>query len=119
MPVTTELPIRGMDCAECARHVQKALAALPGVEEAEVRLSAAAAVVRYDPARVGPADFRRAVSGAGYAVADEPPGPRQAAADSSPGPAASPRAVMALFGLVAGACWPWRWRASGSGSSTG
>ena len=98
MPVTTELPIRGMDCADCARHVQKALAALPGVEAAEVRLSAAAAVVRYDPARVGPADFRRAVSGAGYSVAEGTAGvgPPEA------GTAASPRAVLILFGLVAG-----------------
>ena len=28
---TIELPIRGMDCDECTRHVQQALTAVPGV----------------------------------------------------------------------------------------
>ena len=27
-----EVPVHGMDCAECTMHVQRALAALPGVD---------------------------------------------------------------------------------------
>jgi len=49
---TVEVPIQGMDCAECARHVREALVALPGVGSAEVLLGAEKAVVRIDPARV-------------------------------------------------------------------
>ncbi len=36
---TLEVPVQGMDCAECTMHVQKAIAALPGVETVEVYLS--------------------------------------------------------------------------------
>ncbi|MES0340673.1 MAG: cation transporter, partial [Anaerolineales bacterium] len=35
---TTEVPIQGMDCAECTRHVQHAISELPGVESVEVYL---------------------------------------------------------------------------------
>ena len=35
-PQTIEVPVRGMDCAECTQHVQHAIAALPGVQNVEV-----------------------------------------------------------------------------------
>ncbi|MDR7387386.1 MAG: heavy metal-associated domain-containing protein, partial [Armatimonadota bacterium] len=35
-PSTAELSVRGMDCADCARHVQRALSGVPGVKEVEV-----------------------------------------------------------------------------------
>jgi Cd2+/Zn2+-exporting ATPase/Cu+-exporting ATPase len=60
-PRTVEVPVRGMDCAECARRVREAVAALPGVEAVEVLLAAEKAVVRLDPARGDPAARRRAV----------------------------------------------------------
>ena len=31
---TIEVPVTGMDCAECTQHVQQAVAALPGVKSA-------------------------------------------------------------------------------------
>lgn len=65
---TVELPIVGMDCAECTQHVQHALCSLPGVEEATVYLASEKAVVRFDPARVSLPAFCRAVEAAGYAV---------------------------------------------------
>lgn len=37
---TIELPIEGMDCADCARHVSRALEAVPGVCRVEVLLAA-------------------------------------------------------------------------------
>ena len=49
---TLEIPVRGMDCTECTQHVQHALCALPGVQDAEVFLSSEKAVVHYDPAQV-------------------------------------------------------------------
>src|SRR5687767_13932816 len=39
-PHTIEVPIRGMDCMDCAQQVQRAIAALPGVQSANVLLSA-------------------------------------------------------------------------------
>jgi Cd2+/Zn2+-exporting ATPase/Cu+-exporting ATPase len=63
-----EVPVRGMDCAECTRHVRQALLEVPGVEGADVLLAAEKAVVRLDPSRVGLAELRRAVTAAGYAI---------------------------------------------------
>ena len=68
---TIELPITGMDCAECTQHVRQALCKLPGVDDAQVYLAAEKAVVRYDPAQVDMQAFRQAVAGAGYAVASD------------------------------------------------
>lgn len=65
---TVEVPIAGMDCAECTVHVQRAIAALAGVKSAEVLLASEKAVVRLDPARVGLPEIRKAVEGAGYSV---------------------------------------------------
>jgi Cd2+/Zn2+-exporting ATPase/Cu+-exporting ATPase len=94
---TLEIPIRGMDCAECTQHVQHAIAALPGVESAEVLLSAEKAIVRLDPARADLPLIRKAVAEAGYTVpvapASAPPLP--------PGDFAG--RIFALFGLVFGA----------------
>lgn len=70
MPETTtvELPIQGMDCAECAYSVQRALSKVAGVESAEVLLSAEKARVRLDPAQADATALRRAVEQAGYRV---------------------------------------------------
>ena len=65
---TIELPVRGMDCAGCAKTVAGAIAALPGVESVDVRLTSEKAVVRCDPRRVDAAALRKAVEGAGYTV---------------------------------------------------
>jgi P-type Cu+ transporter len=60
---TVEVPIRGMDCAECAQHVQAALCALPGVRSAQVLLSAEKAILQLDPHQVDDAAIRQAVVG--------------------------------------------------------
>jgi Cd2+/Zn2+-exporting ATPase/Cu+-exporting ATPase len=65
-----EVPVKGMDCAECALHVQHAIATLPGVESVNVLLAAEKAVIRLDPARVDLPAIRNAVERAGYAVPD-------------------------------------------------
>ena len=46
-----EVPISGMDCAECTEHVRHAIANLPGVASVEVFLASEKAAVRLDPAR--------------------------------------------------------------------
>jgi P-type Cu+ transporter len=71
---TIILPIAGMDCAECAGHVQTALCRVPGVESAEVLLGAEKALLQVDPAQVDRRALERAVRDAGYTVpqGDEP-----------------------------------------------
>ena len=51
-PTTLEIPISGMDCAECTQHVRHAIEQLPGVQSVNVFLGSEKAVVRLDPARV-------------------------------------------------------------------
>jgi P-type Cu+ transporter len=65
---TLEVPIRGMDCAECTMHVQHAIAALPGVQSVDVLLGAEKAIVRLDPEMVSLPAIRQAVQGAGYSI---------------------------------------------------
>src|SRR5690606_10624650 len=68
---TTSFAIEGMTCAACVGRVEKALAGVPGVEEATVNLVTERAAVRYDPAAVSPADLAEAVRKAGYDVRTE------------------------------------------------
>ena len=99
--VRLEVPIAGMDCAECTQHVQCAIAALPGVQTVDVSLAAEKAVIRLDPAVVGLPAIRKAVEGAGYSV----PTPEQPH-DAGETPASLgrfTRPIVTLFGLVAGA----------------
>ena len=66
---TLEVPVKGMDCAECTQHVQHALAQLPGVESVNVFLSSEKAILRLDPALVDLPAIRQAVASAGnYSV---------------------------------------------------
>ena len=97
---TIEIPVKGMDCAECTMHVQHALAQLPGVEKVDVFLASEKAVLKADPTRVTLAVIRKAVADAGYSVPD--------VADHPAVPAANPiqsftRPVLTLFGIVFGA----------------
>src|SRR2546423_14904588 len=66
---TLALPVKGMDCAECIRHVEQALTKLPGLSSAQAYLSSERAVVRYDPTQTELKTFRKAVEGAGYTLA--------------------------------------------------
>ena len=64
-----ELAIEGMTCASCVSRVEKALAALPGVETAQVNLATEKASVAYVPGAVRPLDLIAAVEDAGYGAA--------------------------------------------------
>ena len=59
------LPVEGMTCASCVKKVEGALMGLEGVVEANVNFAGGTAHVTYDPARATPADFKKAVAGAG------------------------------------------------------
>ena len=69
---TLELPVKGMDCADCTVHVQKALTELEGVQSAKVFLSSEKAVVSFDPAKVTPSTLRQSIEKAGYSVPKQP-----------------------------------------------
>ncbi len=82
-PQTLEIPISGMDCADCTRHVQRAIGKLSGVQSVDVFLGTEKAIVRLDPAQVNMTAIRAAVQGAGYDV----PALRQAQDNASDSPA--------------------------------
>ncbi len=90
---TVELPVLGMDCAECALHVERAIASVPGVRSARVLLAAERALVEYDPARADLDAIREAVRRSGYDVAEDVAGTSRAYT----------RSILALLGFVFGA----------------
>jgi Cu+-exporting ATPase len=65
---TLNLPVRGMTCANCARSVERRLAATLGVRKASVDLQAATATVEYDTGMVQPEALANAVRALGYEV---------------------------------------------------
>src|SRR5690242_13550910 len=82
------LDVSGMTCASCVRRVEKALAKVPGVAEANVNFAVEQATVTYDPAVADVAALTAAVTKAGYKAAP--------AHGSEPAaPAAAPRAAVA------------------------
>src|SRR3989441_4265121 len=96
-----EIPVHGMDCAECTLHVQHALAALPGVDDVRVLLSSEKAVLQIDPVLVDLATIRKAVEGAGYTVPEHAPSTEAQPAAKSLTTFTCP--ILTLFGLVFGA----------------
>lgn len=74
-----EVPVKGMDCAECTQHVQHAIAKLPGVESVNVLLATEKAIIRLDPDQVDLPAIRKAVASAGdYSVPETIPSPAAA-----------------------------------------
>jgi Cu+-exporting ATPase len=95
-----EVPICGMDCAECSMQVQHALAALPGVEDVRVLLTSEKAVLQVDPTQVDLATISKAITDAGYTVPE--PGAEKGAPPASRPLATFTRPILTLFGLVFG-----------------
>jgi Cu+-exporting ATPase len=69
MQARLTLPVHGMSCASCVAHVEKALAAVPGVSSVAVNLATESATVQ--GAALDAATLRRAVDEAGYEVPAE------------------------------------------------
>jgi P-type Cu+ transporter len=61
-----EVKISGMDCADCALHVKKALDDIPAVVSADVFLGAEKAIVHYRDVKPMLEDIKQAVKKAGY-----------------------------------------------------
>jgi Cu+-exporting ATPase len=67
-PERIDLAVGGMTCAACARSIELALAATPGVARASVNLATETATIEYDPARAHVRDFVNAIEELGYSV---------------------------------------------------
>src|SRR6266508_1373668 len=93
---TIEIPVKGMDCASCVKHVHEAITALPGVSSANVLLSSEKAIIQLDPQQVDMLTIAKAVAGAGYsvpeAVTEAPPSARSFGDVSRP--------VLTIFGIM-------------------
>lgn len=61
-----DLPVTGMSCASCVRHVENALKAVPGVDSVSANLSSGSAAVSYDASKTGLDAMIGAVEHAGY-----------------------------------------------------
>jgi copper chaperone len=63
---TITVKIQGMTCGGCANSVKRVLFAIAGVQSVEVSLDAGEARVQYDPAKADVAEFKQAITDAGY-----------------------------------------------------
>ncbi|OSM04129.1 putative P type cation/copper-transporter ATPase [Magnetofaba australis IT-1] len=66
---TETFTVQGLSCASCVSRTEKALAALPGVNAAEVNLANLTATVRFIPGVVSFEAMRDAVNRSGYQLA--------------------------------------------------
>jgi Cu+-exporting ATPase len=71
---TISLTVAQLDCADEARQIEGAVAAMPGVVRVQTAVGARKAIVTFDPARVAPEAIQQAIRGLGMSV-DEPPPP--------------------------------------------
>lgn len=69
---TIEILVKGMECPECALHVEHAITKLPGVKSAQVLLTAEKAIIRFDPALVSLSAVQKAIESTGYTVGNTP-----------------------------------------------
>jgi Cd2+/Zn2+-exporting ATPase len=65
------VPIEGMDCADCAKTIERSLGDLPGVQSARVQFAAGKAEVSYDSRQIGPVELGKRVRELGYSVREE------------------------------------------------
>jgi Cu+-exporting ATPase len=94
---TLEVPVKGMDCAECTQHVRGAISKLDGVQSVDVLLASEKAIVQLDPQKVSMPAIRRAVASAGdYFV------PEGTASGAAPQVGDFNRRLLALLALVFG-----------------
>jgi Cu+-exporting ATPase len=66
MSKTITIPVSGMHCASCQSRVQHALAAIPGVADANVNLVLNTASITFDEGLVAPTRFVEAIKSTGY-----------------------------------------------------
>lgn len=62
----TQIPIKGMHCASCAKIIERALKKAKGVIEANVNYATEKATVSYDPAKIDRDRIAKLIEGVGY-----------------------------------------------------
>jgi len=62
------IPVSGMTCTGCETRIEGALTALPGVMKAQASVKDGTVVVTYDPQKVKPEAFQKAIENQGYTV---------------------------------------------------
>jgi copper chaperone CopZ len=62
------VPVSGMSCGSCARHIRRAIDELGGVEASDVHLAAREVTVSFDPQKTGVDAIVRAIQKSGYAA---------------------------------------------------
>lgn len=92
---TITLPVQGMDCTNCAQQIERDLRTLPGVQQAQVLLSAEKATVQFDSAQLDRAALIRRIEQSGYRV---PSTTDAAPAAADLGSLSS--SIMLVFGLI-------------------
>ncbi len=65
------IPVKGMTCVNCAAAIQKDISKLVGVKAANVNFANEKAVIEFDPASVGLADFVSSIHESGYRAVTE------------------------------------------------
>ena len=65
----TVVPVIGMTCTNCAATIEKGLAAVPGVEKANVNFASEKVSLEYDPAKVDLGRLSKTISDLGYGMA--------------------------------------------------
>jgi copper chaperone CopZ len=63
------IPVAGMSCGSCVRHIRTALDQHPGVKNAEVNLAAGEVTVCFDPEATKAAAIVEAIRESGYQAA--------------------------------------------------
>ena len=66
-----EFPVQGLDCADCAQLLEKAVCKVKGVVGAQADFIKSSLRVEYAPEQVQPGEIIQAIEGAGYAVPAE------------------------------------------------
>ncbi len=66
--VEKSIPIVNMDCASCAKTIEKELVKIPGVKEIKINIIMKKATVRYDPALVDLPQIERKIEKIGYRI---------------------------------------------------
>ncbi|KQL21299.1 heavy metal translocating P-type ATPase [Cytobacillus solani] len=69
--VESQFQITGMTCAACATRIEKGLNKMEGVSDANVNLALEKASVKFDAAKMGPADIQEKIRALGYDVITE------------------------------------------------
>ena len=60
------IPIGGMTCAACSRHVQKVLEKTDGITDVNVSIATEKATITYDSQKIRVSDIRKAIEKAGF-----------------------------------------------------